>query len=151
MSVRIRRHSVLAILSSILIGGVSLTAGAQVTAPPGVVTNRQGVDAAGRAARRYPIVAMAAATQARVRELIAAHHPGALSNSSSIGELTFVLGPNRSYVNSSARAPSNATTQAQIDGRVAFLPSQPRSVEYVTFAAGDVGPRSLRVIVVNVM
>ena len=82
MSVRLRRHSVLAFLSSILIVSAGHRAAAQVTAPPGVVTNRQGVDANGRAVRRYPIVAMAAATQARVRELIAAHHPGALSNSS---------------------------------------------------------------------
>ena len=151
MSVRLRRHSILAVLSSILIVSIGHTAAGQVTAPPGVVTNRQGVDVNGRAVRRYPILAMGAATQARVRELIAAHHPGALSNSSAIGELTFVLGPNRSYVHSTARAPSSEKTSAQIDGRVAFLPSQPRSVEYVTFAAGEVGPKLLRVIVVNVM
>jgi hypothetical protein len=151
MSVRLRRHSVLAFLSSILIVSAGHKAAAQVTTPPGVVTNRQGVDVNGRAVHRYPIVAMASATQSRVRELIAAHHPGALSDSSAIGEVTFVLGPNRGYVNSTARPASSEKTPAQINGGVAFLPSEPRSLEYVTFAAGEVGPKPLRVIVVNVM
>ena len=150
MNVRACRYSIVAILSGVVTVSVGARAGAQAPAPSGVVTNRQGLDVNGKAARRYPIVAMSAATKARVRELIAAHHPDALGNSSAIGELTFVLGPKQTYMSSTARAPSSAPTRAQANGVVAFLPSEPRSVEYTTFAAGEVGPKPLRVVVVNV-
>src|SRR5436190_23837181 len=66
MNVRLRRHSALAILPGIFIVSLGTKTGAQEPAPPGVVTQRHGVDANGNAGRRYPITVMAAATKARV-------------------------------------------------------------------------------------
>ena len=94
---------------------------------------------------------MAATTQARVRELIAARYPEAFRSSSGIVQLTFVLGPRQTYIGSMARSSSSAQLPTHMDGAVAFLPSEPSSVEYITFAAGQVGPKPLRVTVINVM
>ena len=149
--IRVRCHSALAAFSAILSLSFATKIVAQMPAPSGVVANREGVDASGKAVRRYPIRAMTATTQARVRELIAARYPDVSRSSSDITQLTFVLGPNQTYVGSMARSSSSAQLPTHMDGAVAFLPSEPRSVEYITFAAGRVGPKPLRVTVINVM
>jgi hypothetical protein len=143
-----KRRCALAFLPLALCSWVPARVAAQ-TATPGIVTTRSGVDANGNAAHRYRITAMTSVTKARVRELIAARYPSVVRGAPSIGGLTFVLDAKGSYISSTARAPSTADTGAYVRGGAVFLPSEPRSLEYATFSAGEVGPSTLRVVVVN--
>ena len=149
MRIPIGCHLSAAVFPAILIASSARNVDAQIQTPPGVVTSARGLDVNGKAGRRYPIATMTSATKARVQELLAVHHPDVLRGKSEIGEVMFVLGPKGQYVGSTVHPASNGNQAANVGPGVAFLPSEPRSVEYANFSAGEAGPKPLRVVVVH--
>ena len=140
-----RRLPVIGLLP--LVAALAAPATAQMPAQPGIVVSRTGVDASGKPVQRYPVSPMRPATRAQVRQLVTSLYPTVADGSANVSGLTFVLAANGAYVNSTVRAPS-ASVPSGPKGPV-LLPAKPRSLEYATLAAGEAGPRALRVFVIR--
>jgi len=143
---RSRLALVLVPLASVALRPADATA--QVQAPPGVVTTRTGLDGRGQVVPRSRMEPMRAETRAFVRRLITARYPRIVQGTQPVGSMTFVLDANGSVVSSSAHAPSPADT-ARVNIGAVFFPSAPTSMEVGTFAAGEVSPGRLRVVVIS--